>query len=70
MNDQLLARLVLLFFLACAAFTYPLLSIPDQPQLKAGAPLLIWYLFGVWAVLIALTAYWAYIQRKNREERP
>jgi hypothetical protein len=70
MRDPVLSRLVLLFVMACAAFSYPLLSIPDQPHLANGAPVMVWYLFGVWAVLILLTAYWVFQQRSQRKKRP
>jgi hypothetical protein len=50
-------RLVALFLLGNALFNYPLLSLFNQPSTIAGIPLLYIYVFGVWALLIALLAF-------------
>ncbi len=50
-------RLGGLFLLGCLLFNYPLLEIFDTRATIAGIPLLYAYLFGAWAVLIALVAY-------------
>ena len=48
---------VALFMLGCLLFNYPLIELFDRPVLVAGVPLLYAYLFGAWALLIALAAW-------------
>lgn len=50
-------RLVALFLLGALLFGYPLLALFDSRASVAGVPLLYAYLFGAWAVLIALMAW-------------
>lgn len=50
-------RLVALFLLGALLFGYPLLALFDSRATVAGVPLLYAYLFGAWAVLIALMAW-------------
>jgi hypothetical protein len=56
-------RLVGVSLLGLALLSYPLLSLADRPRLVAGIPLLYLYLFGVWALLIALLAL---LERRSR----
>ena len=49
-------RLVGLFLLGSVLFNYPILSILNRDTLLFGIPILYLYLFGVWALLILLTA--------------
>ena len=49
-------RLIALFLFGCLAMNPPLLSLFGTDTLVAGIPLLFFYLFAVWAVLIALLA--------------
>jgi hypothetical protein len=49
-------RLVALFLLGCLLLTYPLLALFNVGGRPWGIPLLYAYLFGAWAVLIALMA--------------
>ena len=49
-------QLVGLFFLGCLLFNYPLITLFDRPVLVLGVPLLYAYLFGAWALVIALVA--------------
>jgi hypothetical protein len=49
-------RLVALFLLGNALFNYPLLALFNRPASVAGVPLLYLYVFGAWALLIALLA--------------
>ena len=49
-------QLVGLFLLGCLLFNYPLLTLFDRPVLVLGVPLLYAYLFGAWALIIALVA--------------
>jgi hypothetical protein len=49
-------QLVGLFLLGCLLFNYPLITLFDRPVLLLGVPLLYAYLFGAWALIIALVA--------------
>jgi hypothetical protein len=59
-------RMAALFGLGALAFSPPLLAIFAKPEMLAGVPILYLYLFGIWAVLIALLAY--AIGRRREEE--
>ena len=50
------ARLVCVFLLAVLLFNYPLLAVFNAAGTVAGVPLLYAYLFGAWALIIALVA--------------
>jgi hypothetical protein len=50
------AKLIAMTALAAAGFTYPLLSLFDQPVQVLGVPLVWAYLFVVWALLIVAVA--------------
>jgi hypothetical protein len=45
------------FVLCAALLVWPLLSIADRPGLVLGVPVLVVYLFGVWAVIVAVLAW-------------
>ncbi|MEN3363537.1 MAG: hypothetical protein V7606_811 [Burkholderiales bacterium] len=49
-------RLVALFVLGNLLFNYPLLALFNRPDTVLGIPLLYLYVFGAWALLIALMA--------------
>jgi hypothetical protein len=49
-------RLVGLFLLGSVLFNYPILSILNRDASLFGIPILYLYLFGIWALLILLTA--------------
>ena len=49
-------RLVALFLLGCLLFNYPMLELFERPVRVLGVPLIYAYLFGAWAMLIALVA--------------
>lgn len=49
-------RLVAIFLLGCVLFNYPLLYLFNSPRTVLGIPLLYAYIFGAWALFIALTA--------------
>ena len=55
-EDRTPTRLVVLAVVAFALFNYPLLRIADVPVVVLGVPLVWLYVFGVWALLIALVA--------------
>jgi hypothetical protein len=50
-------RLVALFLLGNLLFNYPLLALFNRPAMLGGIPLLYLYVFGAWALLIALLAF-------------
>jgi hypothetical protein len=50
------ARLLAVFLAGCLAFGYPLLALFNVPETVLGVPLLYAYLFGAWAIVIALVA--------------
>ncbi len=50
-------RLVLVFLAGVLFFFSPILSLFDRQVAWLGVPVLYLYLFGVWAVLIAVTAW-------------
>ena len=62
-------RLVGLFLLGCVLFNYPLLSLFNLKTMVFGVPLLFFYVFTGWAVLILLAAI-ATITRKHTPQEP
>lgn len=50
-------RLVAIFLLGSVLFNYPLIALFNKPGEVLGIPLLYFYLFGVWILLIALMAW-------------
>jgi hypothetical protein len=56
------------FLVFTVLLIWPLLSIPNRPVLVGGVPALVLYLFGVWAVVVAVLAWAAH--RGGGEEGP
>lgn len=50
-------RLAALFLLGCILFNFPILALFNRPVAVFGVPVLYAWLFGAWAVLIALMAW-------------
>lgn len=50
-------RLITIVLLGCVLFNYPVLSLFSKPNALFGIPLLYFYLFAIWALLIGLMAY-------------
>ncbi len=50
-------RLVAIFIAGCVLFNYPVLAIFDRAAEAFGIPLVVAYLFALWAALIALMAW-------------
>lgn len=50
-------RLVAIVLAGCVLFNYPVLSLFSKPGALFGIPLLYFYIFAVWGMLIGLTAY-------------
>ena len=55
-ESKLNKRLVALFLLGCVLFNYPILSLFDLEIPIFGLPLVVVYIFGIWCLLIGLTA--------------
>ena len=49
-------RLVGLFLLGAVLFNYPIIALFNRGHFLFGIPILYLYLFGIWALLILLTA--------------
>ena len=49
-------RLAAIFLLGCVLFNYPLIALFNKPGEIADIPLLYFFLFGAWALLIVLLA--------------
>ena len=49
-------RLIAIFVFGVLLFSYPILAIFDRPESIAGIPLLLVYVFVVWAALIVVLA--------------
>jgi hypothetical protein len=56
-------RLVALFLLGCLLLNYPLLSLFNRIGTFMGIPVLYFWLFAVWALLIVLMAF--VVERKS-----
>ena len=50
-------KLTSLFFIAFLLFNFPLISLFSAEGLLLGLPLLYWYIFLAWGLVIALTAW-------------
>ncbi len=50
-------RLAAVFLLGCVLFNYPLIALFNKPSEIADIPLLYFFLFGAWALLIGLMAW-------------
>lgn len=55
--------LIVLFVAGCLLFGFPLMALFNQPQLAAGVPITVLYLFSIWFVVIGLT--WLIHERRN-----
>ena len=62
-------RLFALFLFGCLALSPPLLAIFRADTLVASIPLLFFYLFAVWALLIVLLALIIEARRGLRKDR-
>ncbi|MBI4987768.1 MAG: hypothetical protein HZC23_03010 [Rhodocyclales bacterium] len=49
-------RLAAVFLLGCVLFNYPLIALFNKPGELFDIPLLYFFLFGAWAILIGLMA--------------
>ena len=63
-------RLFALFLLGCVLLNYPILSLVNLKILIFGLPLLYVYFFGVWCLLISLTALATLFRSKDDADAP
>jgi len=61
-------RLVALFLLGCVLLNYPILSLVNLEILVFGLPLLYVYIFGIWCLLISLTALATLFRSRERAD--
>ena len=66
MNRSILTgqRLAAVFLLGCVLFNYPLIALFNKPAKLFDIPLLYFYIFAVWVLLIGLMA-WVIERRKD-----
>lgn len=50
-------RIIAAFLLGCLLFTYPLIALFNVGGTVFGVPALYVYIFGAWALLVALIAF-------------
>lgn len=55
-DSKINKRLVALFLLGCVLLNFPILSLVNLEILIFGLPLLYVYIFGIWCLIIGLTA--------------
>ena len=67
-DSKINKRLVALFLLGCVLLNYPILSLVNLEILIFGLPLLYVYLFGVWCLLISLTALTTLFRSRKRPD--
>ncbi len=65
-DSKINKRLVALFLLGCFLLNYPILSLVNLEVLILGLPLLYIYIFGVWCLLISLTALVTFSHSRKR----
>ncbi len=67
-ESKLNKRLVALFLLGCVLFNYPILSLFNYEIPIFGLPLLLVYIFGIWCLLIGLTAFATMFRSKEHKD--
>jgi len=65
-DSKINKRLVALFLLGCVLLNFPILSLFNLEILIFGLPLLYIYIFGVWGLLISLTALTTLFRSRQR----
>jgi hypothetical protein len=63
-------RLVCLFLMGCILFNYPLLSLFNLETMIFGVPLVFFYVFTGWALLILLAAIATQTRRRASSKPP
>ena len=65
-DSKINKRLVALFLIGCVFFNFPILSLVNLKILIFGLPLMYVYIFGVWCLLISLTALATLFRSRQR----
>jgi len=67
-DSKINKRLVALFLLGCVLLNFPILSLVNLEILVFGLPLLYVYIFGIWCLLISLTALVTLFHSRKRAD--
>ena len=67
-DSKINKRLVALFLLGCVLFNFPILSLVNLEILIFGLPLLYVYIFGIWCLIIGLTALATLFHSRGRAD--
>ena len=67
-DSKINKRLVALFLLGCVLLNYPILSLVNLDIQIFGLPLLYVYIFGIWCLLISLTALATLFRSRERAD--
>jgi len=67
-DSKINKRLVALFLLGCVLLNFPILSLVNLEVLIFGLPLMYVYIFGVWCLLISLTALATLFHSRKRAD--
>jgi hypothetical protein len=67
-DSKINKRLVALFLIGCVLLNFPILSLVNLEILIFGLPLLYVYIFGVWCLLISLTALATLFHSRERAD--
>ena len=67
-DSKINKRLFALFLFGCVLLNYPILSLVNLEILIFGLPLLYVYIFGVWCLLITLTALATLFRSRKRPD--
>jgi hypothetical protein len=67
-DSKINKRLFALFLLGCVLLNFPILSLVNLEILIFGLPLLYVYIFGVWCLLIPLTALATLFSSRKRPD--
>jgi hypothetical protein len=67
-DSKINKRLFALFLLGCVLLNFPILSLVNLEILIFGLPLLYVYIFGVWCLLITLTALATLFRSRKRPD--
>ena len=67
-DSKINKRLVALFLLGCVLLNFPILSLVNLEILIFGFPLMYVYIFGIWCLLISLTALATLFHSRKRAD--
>ena len=67
-DSKINKRLVALFLLGCVLLNFPIISLFNLEILIFGLPLLYVYIFGIWCLIIGLTALATLFHSRERAD--